>query len=408
MMATKEYEEAKQAMKEASEQHHGHIFSMISNSFSSVFTYVWFYFVIILPSRSWAIRTVATTEKADSRFSKCWSKCERRRVSKCGCGVSLVGAPVFGLVMFYTYYYAFVVLKHAAQPLVGLYRGATEDLPVYVVPLLLPLIVFLVYINDFSKLSFLSCFTMYAYIAATMYTCGIVYTLLFFGITLMSLHVTYRRTSAGFRCFFRIFAIFFCHKAVIKEVSQYYVGILPPLWNAVLLICVAAIYSIVTEFIHGKMEQTLLIRDNCHEQFFQRGSAQVQMQYVKQQGCIFSFVMAVAAICTFGQFASSSTHDAPDTMANVYCKVDPTNQLQCLVNVTYDDPIGFKEERGVDDSPDWDFCGMLPSSCARNPLAAVNIFIVISSSGTWQGKPAPGVFQVDQRAPPGNHNMDLV
>ena len=44
-------EEAKQAMKEASEQHHGHIFSMISNSFSSVFTYVWFYFVTMLTKR---------------------------------------------------------------------------------------------------------------------------------------------------------------------------------------------------------------------------------------------------------------------------------------------------------------------------------------------------------------------
>ena len=345
------------ALENISERCCEHVLSWSFACFTSLFAYFWYFFMIILPTRSWMITPFDNGQpmKATSRLCKCAQYSV------------LLRAPLFGLAAFCAYHCAFVFLENTAQPLAEFYHGATEDLPVYALPLLLPLILSFFRINDFLKLSFSTCCTMYIYVATLTFVCGFINTLLFTFIYLLSLHVTYGRTSAGIRWFFKIFTFCFLQKALAKAVSIYYLGTLLPVTSAALHLCVSAIYLYVAAVIQGKAGQPLLMHDGYHERFFQRGNEQAQMQYIKQQGLMFMFVTATAAICTFGQFGPASTY-APETMANVYCKGLPANEIQCLVNVTYYDPTKSEtEELGIEDSSDWDFCGSLLYSLDKLP-----------------------------------------
>ena len=330
------------------------------NFFSRLLTCFWYFFMIMLPARQWKINAVATGQ----------SQKPISRLLKYLCSESLDATPLLGfllgLILFLTYCGACALLEYALQPFVGYYY-ATQALPVGVVPLSLPLLLFLLRINDFSKLSFSTGWKMYACVATMTGVCdiatelGFIYALLFIFFTLISLHATFGQTSAALRWFYRIFVMCFSHMAVAKAISLFYLGILSPVTTALLHVCVVAMYLSAFAFIYCKANQPILIHDEYNERFFQRGNEQAQMQYVTRHMHTFLILTAISAICTFGQFGPSSTGDVPEAMANVFCKVSSPKQLQCMVNVTYYDPAKSESgEQWTEDSSKWDFCGSLP------------------------------------------------
>ena len=314
--------------------------------------------MILMPFRRWTTQAVAVVAKQSNQAKEGYlPKC----CSKYGNSLSLVlvRAAVSGLIVSLVYYYTFVGLEYAVQPVAGFYRSFIEEYPTFITSLLLPLFFFIFRIDEVLKLSRpILCITC---ACVSVITCayGIINTLLFFFTTVMSLLMTFGRTSARQRWFYWIFTTHFCARAVTKLVSHFY-GIVPPLLNWVLYLFIAAIYKIVAAFIYRKTKQTLFEGEDYHERFFQRGNAQVQIEYIKQRWHIFSFVIAVATICSYGQFGPSLTYDASDTAGNIFCKVDGTNQLECMVNVTYHNPCKSEsEEHWINNSTEWDFCGAL-------------------------------------------------
>ena len=343
---TLRYHRAHEAIEAAKPQYSGNNWLYI--------IYCLCYFVMILsPFRSWTIQTDVTRQSQEAPA----------QVSKCRYCQSIVA----GLVICFVYCYAFVALEYVVQPITGLYHDYIEKIPVYVAPLVSPLIFFLVnyfHNNEVSKLSVWTICTMYACVAIITYAFGIINTLLFFVTASISLHMAYGRTTAWQRWFFLIFTIYFCCKAVMKFLPQS-LGVFPPLWNAILYIVMFAIYGKIAAALF--FSKTILSNGDYRERFFQRGTAQVQLQYIKQQWRIFLLVMPLAAICTIGQFYHPSvTHETSDTMGHIFCKVDSVNKPECLVNVTYDAPIHSNAEKNyTDDDSEWDYCGMLMFFCEK-------------------------------------------
>ena len=315
--------------------------------------YIYYMLMLLVPFRQW------TTQAAVTKQSKEPKGCTSKLCSKYGKQLSLVSALVSGVMLCIWYYYAFVGLEYAVKPFAGLYRSFDEAVPIYITSLVLPLLFFVLRANEALELSLPMFCTMYAYVSAITLAFGIVNTLLFLFTTVMSLVITFGKTSARLRYFYRIYATHFCSKTMTNLVSHFY-GVLPPQWNGVLYVFIAAVYLLAAAYIYGKSEQTVRVGEDFHERFFQRGNVQAQIKYIKQQWHLFSFIVATATICSFGQFGPSFTHDASDTMGHAFCKVDRTKQLECRVNVTYFNPREFEsEEDWTSNSTEWDFCGVL-------------------------------------------------
>ena len=117
------------------------------------------------------------------------------------------------------------------------------------------------------------------------------------------------------------------------------------------------LYTFTNSRIHDDTNKAVLIRDGFQVRYFQRGSVKAQMKFIKQRLKVFMFVIGVTTFCTLGHVHPWTTFDyGPETTANVFCKIDNTIQLECLVNTTYNDPYSESQDC-KSGSQEWDYCG---------------------------------------------------
>ena len=125
------------------------------------------------------------------------------------------------------------------------------------------------------------------------------------------------------------------------------------------------LYTFADSRIHQKTNNDVMIREKFQVRYFQRGVEKVQMNFVKQRLKVFLFIVGVTTLCTLGHVYPWPTFEyGSETTANVFCKIDTTKQLECLVNTTYNDP--YSETEGCkSDSQEWDYCGALVATTSK-------------------------------------------
>ena len=183
--------------------------------------------------------------------------------------------------------------------------------------------------------------------------------LIYFLTTLtINLQLAYGRSYAWLRWFFRIFVAYFCTKSTLHFFD---IADLHPTLVLTSIIATGTLYTVANGWIHHEANNAMIIRDEFQVRYFQRGVAQVQMKFVQQRLKVFLFIVGVTTFCAFGHVHPWPTRleATAETTSTVFCKIDNTSQLECLVNTTYNNPFTSEPEDCENDSQEWDYCGEL-------------------------------------------------
>ena len=331
----------------------------IDPTFNSVFNWLsvfWYFFLVVLPTRPFKIRTVARGEETTGTTHSCFSKF-----------IDVIADPVLGILVFYAYVTLFGMAGQIMRPITGLYENMFDFLPRDASIFIFPLFLFALRFKDFLRIlgmHYLMPVSMYASVVAMTFALGFPATVLFIFTMLLCMHMAYARTESWERIFFAILVTVSCSNALHIAASYYYFGIVPPGVNYAVHFLVFTIFSRSIAWIDSQSK--ILIRDDERERFFQRGSVSRQLKYIKSQRGIFLIMTVITCMTTFGQLYSPKSYDEPETIATVFCKGGPTKELQCRVNVTYHHPTPANPEEYCSVDSEWDFCGSLPCSCQQN------------------------------------------
>ena len=83
----------------------------------------------------------------------------------------------------------------------------------------------------------------------------------------------------------------------------------------------------------------------------------MQFDFVTRHLRVFLFIIFVSALVTMHLLRCSDSTLEPETLSNVFCKIDNERQLECVVRVSYADPYEPEQCRCNISSAEWDFCG---------------------------------------------------
>lgn len=214
---------------------------------------------------------------------------------------------------------------------------------------------------------------MYVWLTIIMSCFGILPVLVFWLNVSLNLHMTYEGTFEWLRVFGRAFAAGCCTNLV-----AYYCDIGSLFWTATLFVSIFGLHAVISAWVLDGRDKSLLVDGDYNERFFQRGDAKTQLDFVARKLKIFAFIFTVSALCTLGQLrTSSSVAFDPETISNVFCKIDSKNQLECVVDVTYYDPAAPDADTcHCDlDSQEWDFCGLAFALHALSCKLMVSYFL---------------------------------
>lgn len=320
--------------------------------FAGLFKIIWYFFLVFLPTRSWRVQAGVTSDEHK----------KKRTQSRFSNFISALVDPVLGFVSFKVYTVFCRILGRAVLPVAGILASVFQYLPASAPNFVFPLIFFAIRFKDFLKLSTRIAIPAYVFLTALTFAIGIPVTFVFCWMLLLTLHIVYSQTSEWERWFFGTLFVTFGSNVVIVPSAILVWGIPPPVFIFNVNLGMLVFYLRITDWIDSKTK--IVVREDERERFFHRGTVTRQLDFIKAQGAIFMTITLIAIACTFGQLASYPTFQAPETMANVFCKT-ASKQLHCRVNMTYVNPA-HDFEHCKDNSGEWDFCGTLPCSCQHH------------------------------------------
>ena len=313
---------------------------------------IFFFLIVISPWRSWTIEA-DTTESEDPKvwnefknklanFLPSWMRSAYKKVYKILPAGLLVGVLVFAV------YYKFVDKLEEAL------RSVSHLSFPFVTSSIASLLPFVFCIRDFKKLRLVTLFVMSVFVVTIRHFCNMDFLIFFVTSFVFQLHLTYGRSYPWQRWFFRVFVAVFCPKAM-----SHFFGITSLFSLLFLAIVTGILYTFTDLWIHHDTKDAVIIREKEKVQvrYFQRGVAKTQMKFVKQRLKVFIFAIGVTIFCALGHVHPWTTFEyGPEIMANVFCKVDTTRQLECRVKTAYNDPYS-EAENCTSVSQDWDYCG---------------------------------------------------
>ena len=301
----------------------------------SFFAILSFFLLLWWPGRSWEI----TTRKRES-------------LESCHTFVSFV----FGLVVLIGGLLKkaamFTVLKETFS---ALYCGLTDSVPEIAVIMSLA---FAICISS-PQMDFKSRLVLYVFLLVITYYVSILELSIFFFIFSLNMYDTYGQTSNVQRWLLMLFTAS-CFERLISD----YIGLMFTVWKVILFVIIVQAYAVATRWVHGNNDVAVLVEHGYRERFFQRGNAKVQFDFVTRNLRVFSFIIFVSALVTVDLLRCSDSTLAPETISNVFCKIDNERQLECVVQVSYADPYEPEKCQCNISSAEWDFCGVFCAAFA--------------------------------------------
>ena len=311
-----------------------------------------FFWIIFSPARSWEIE--ADKSESESEAPKIWNKFTKRLSNSLPSWMKSAHKKVYntlpagllvGVLVFVVYYQAVVKLEEALKSV------SHVSVP-FVISFIGSLLPFGLYARALSKLRTGTLCAMLVFVASIRYLCTVDFVIFFIIALTIQLQLTYGRLFPSLRWFFRVFVAVFCTKAI-----SHFFGIVSWFPNLFLVILTGILYTFTNSWIHHDTNNAVMIRDGFQVRYFQRGVAKAQMKFIKQRLKVFMFIIGVTTCCTLGHVHPWTTFEhGPETTANVFCKIDSTIQLECLVNTTYNDPHSESQDC-KSGSREWDYCG---------------------------------------------------
>lgn len=307
---------------------------------------------------------------------------------------------LFGMLVFVAYYQSFAVSRQVLNYVSQMCHNVTAFLPDNTVQIVCSFIPFGLLSHEFSRVPSHVVLVMYAFVAALFYSFDFHWLVFFFITWNLTVQITYGQSSKWMQWFFTALVAVYCTKAV-----SYHFDIASPIGIIAMVCAFGILYVKGTDWVHEETGNGPNVHDGSQERYFQRGSAQAQMQFIKQRLKVFLFIIAIAVLSTFGQVRTWSALDfETDTSSNVFCKAENRTQLECLVNVSYYNPFAPDADNCSSVGHQWDFCGECGGRNFNKSFPLIYRIITTHTIGSWHAKlgqdgselsrvPAPGDTQ---------------
>ena len=293
-----------------------------------------FFLLLWWPSRPWEI----TTSK-------------RQHWSAAYCQTFVYFA--FGIVVLLAgFFYKAGISTFATTIFSALYYRLTDYVPEIAITIFLPLALCI----SSPQIDVKPRVALYVFLLVIIYYVGILTLLLFCVIFFANIYDTYGPTSKVRRYLVRTFTTSCC-SALISD----YIGLMSTIWKVILFYIIVQMHVVATRWVHGFNDFAVLVEHDYRERFFRRGNAKTQIDFVTRHLRVFLFIIFVSALCTMDLLRCSDFTPEPETVSNVFCKIDNERQLECLVQVSYADPYAYEPEKcqcSNISSAEWDFCGV--------------------------------------------------